>query len=89
MASVLAAPAIQAAAFIAAGAALAARLQRRRSALRSSQTSSEPQEGSTSPRAEHRTGGAATASLFLDANMPRDAEGRTFHLNVKPGDGAL
>lgn len=25
--------------------------------------------------------------MFLDGNMPRDAEGRTFHLNVKPDDG--
>lgn len=25
--------------------------------------------------------------IFVDANMPRDAQGRTFHLNVKPGDG--
>ena len=26
-------------------------------------------------------------TVFLDANMPHDAEGRTFHLNVRAGDG--
>lgn len=33
------------------------------------------------------TKNSSSGSIFLDANMPRDAAGRTFHLNVKPGDG--